>query len=87
MEECLNYDPAVRPTIATVCERIQVSKNVYMKEYSQDVITVLQQLKQQKVEIEKLRNENGQKNNEIQQLTEKNEQMRTQMVANEYNYC
>ena len=28
VEEYLNDDPAVRPTIATVCERIQVSKDV-----------------------------------------------------------
>ena len=32
VEECLDDDPAVRPTIATVCERIRVSKDVYMKE-------------------------------------------------------
>ena len=33
VEECLDDDPAVRPTIASVCERIQVSKDVYMKDY------------------------------------------------------
>ena len=75
VEECLDYDPAVRPTIATVCERIKVSKNVYMKECPQDVITILQQMEQQKVVI-------AQKNNEIQQLTMENEQMRTQIVMN-----
>ena len=32
VEECLDDDPAVRPTIATVCERIRVSKDVYIKE-------------------------------------------------------
>ena len=52
VEECLDYDPAVRPTIATVCERIQVNKNAYMKESPQDVITVLQQLEQLRVENE-----------------------------------
>ena len=31
VEECLDDDPAVRLTIATVCERIQVSKGTYMK--------------------------------------------------------
>ena len=31
VKECLDYDPAVRPTMATVCERIQVSKDAYMK--------------------------------------------------------
>ena len=66
MEKCLDYDPAMRLTIATICERIQVSKDVYMKECPQDFITVLQQMEKQKMEIEKLRNEN--------------EQMRTQMV-------
>ena len=39
VEEYLDYDPAVRPTITAVCERIQVSKDVYMKESPQDVIT------------------------------------------------
>ena len=46
VEECLDDDPAVRPTIASVCERIQVSKDAYMKECPQNVITVLQQLEQ-----------------------------------------
>ena len=41
VEECLDDDLVVRPTMATVCERIQVSKDAYMKEYPQDVITVL----------------------------------------------
>ena len=82
VEECLDDDPAVRPTIATVCERIQVSKDVYMKESPQDVITVLQQMEQQKMENEKLRNDNKQKNNIIEQLTKENEQMRTHMVIN-----
>ena len=68
VEECLDYDPAVRPTIATVCERIQMSKGVYMKECPQECITILKRTEQQKVEIEKLKNEN--------------EQMRTQMVIN-----
>ena len=57
VEECLDDDPAVRPTIATVCERIQVSKDVYMKEYPQDVITLYQQNQQLKSENVLLRNE------------------------------
>ena len=52
VEECLDDDPAVRPTIATVCERIQVSKDTYMKESSQDVITLYQQIEQLKYENE-----------------------------------
>ena len=68
VEECLDYDPAVRPTIATVCERIQVSKDAYMKEHPQDldVITVLQK-------VEQLTVENVQQKDKI-------EQPRTQMV-------
>ena len=50
VEECLDNDPAVRPTIAAVCERIQVSKGVYMKESPQDVITLHQQMEQLKRE-------------------------------------
>ena len=62
VEECLDDDPAVRPTIATVCGRIQVSKDVYMKECPQDVITLYQQVEQfraqtiqQEIEIERQR--------------------------------
>ena len=67
VEECLDYDPAVRPTMATVCERIQVSKDAYMKGYPQECITLYQQVDQlrtevvqQKWEIDQLRNENEQ---------------------------
>ena len=55
VEECLDDDPAVRPTIATACERIQVSKDVYMKECPQDVITLCQQLSLKDSEIQQLR--------------------------------
>ena len=49
VEECLDDDPAMRPTIATVCERIQVSKDVYIKECPQECITLYQQVEQLKV--------------------------------------
>ena len=55
VEECLDDDPAVRPAMATVCERIQVSKDTYMKECPQDVITLYHETLQQKVEIEQLK--------------------------------
>ena len=58
VEECLDDDPAVRPTIATVCERIQVSKDVYMKECPQDVITTHQQVQELRIENAKLTKEN-----------------------------
>ena len=80
VEECLDDDPAVRPTIATVCERIQVNKDIYMMKSPQDIITVYrenQQLRvetvQRKIENDQLRKENEQKDNKIRQL-------RTQMV-------
>ena len=64
VEECLDYDPAVRPTIVTVCERIQASKDIYMKESPKyiNVYKENQQLKdeniQQKIENNQLRKEN-----------------------------
>jgi len=61
VEECLDDDPAVRPTIETVCERIQVSKDVYMKESPQEYTTVLQQ-------NEWLRNDNEQHRGSIEQM-------------------
>ena len=59
VEECLDNDPAVRPAIAVVCERIQVSKDVYMKESPQDVITLYQQVDHLKLEVEQLKLENS----------------------------
>ena len=50
VEECLDDDPAMRATIATVCEMIQVNKDAYMKESSKDVITLYQQIEQLKYE-------------------------------------
>ena len=52
VEECLDDDPAVRPTIATVCERIHVSKDAYTKECPQECISLYQQIKQLKYENE-----------------------------------
>ena len=68
VEECLDYDPAVRPTIATVCERIQVNKDAYMKESPQDVITLYQQ-------VEQFRTENEQQKIKSEQLKSENERL------------
>ena len=68
VEECLDYDPAVRPTIATVCERIQVNNDAYMKEFPQECITLHQQVEQQKTEIEQIRNENEQQRATIERM-------------------
>ena len=64
VEECLDDDPAVRPTIATVCERIQVSKDAYMKGDPKEYIGLYQQ-------NEQLRNENEQQRATIQQMVMK----------------
>ena len=73
MEECLDDDPAVRPTIATVCERIQVSKDAYMKECPQDVITLC---KENQLLKDKQKIKNEQLTSEIEQLRNQNEQLR-----------
>ena len=78
MEECLDDDPAVRPTIATVCERIQVSKDVYMKEAPQNVIGLYQQVEQQRFKIKKLSEELEIENKR------NNKQLRAQMVLISY---
>ena len=68
VEECLDDDPAVRPIIATVCERIQVSKDVYMKECPQDVITLYQQNQRLKSKKFLPSNENKQQKATIEQM-------------------
>ena len=76
VEECLDDDPAVRPTIATVCERIQVNKDAYMKESSQDVITLHHELKKKDHIIEQLRNKNDLLKTDNECLSSENEQQR-----------
>ena len=68
VEECLDYDPAVRPTIATVSERIQVNKDAYMKESPQECITLYQENQQLRNKNLQLSNENEIKDTTIEQL-------------------
>ena len=58
VEECLDDDPAVRPTIATVCERIQVSKDACVS--PQQCITLYQENQQLRAEILEQKVENEQ---------------------------
>ena len=60
VEECLDYDPTVRPTIVTVCEKIKASKDSYMNEYPQDVFSLHKQNEQLKAELLLLKSENEQ---------------------------
>jgi len=50
VEKCLDYDPAMRPTIAIVCERIEVSKKTFLQESPQDFITLHLENQQLRVE-------------------------------------
>ena len=70
VEECLDDDPAVRPTIATVCERIQVSKDAYMKEcpWPQDVITLHRENLLLRAKIFHKRDENKQLKSRMEQM-------------------
>ena len=80
VEECLDDDPAVRPPIATVCERIQVSKDTYMKECPQDIITLYQQVQELEVKIEKVTNENKRLTNDIEEKDAAIQRLINQMV-------
>ena len=79
VEECLDDDPAVRPTLATVCEMIQVSKDAYMKEFPQDVITLHKENQLLKVEIVQQKITNEQLTSKNEQLRSENEQLRNTM--------
>ena len=76
VEECLDDDPVVRPTIATVCERIQVSKDAYMKESPQDVITLHKENQLLRIETVHQKIKNEQLSSEIERLRSQNEQQR-----------
>ena len=61
VEECLDDDPAKRPTIATVCRRIQSSKNTCSTQSTMNMITLHQK-------VEQLSSEMKQQQNKILQL-------------------
>ena len=75
VEECLNYDPALRPTITNVCKRIQVLKAAYVEKFSQDIITLYQQNAKLRVDITQKRFENEQLKHENLQMSATIEQM------------
>ncbi|XP_065917214.1 serine/threonine-protein kinase D1044.8-like isoform X2 [Dysidea avara] len=77
VEACLDDDPTVRPTTSAVCERIQASKDVFIKESPQDVITLHQLVEQQKrtinedkFQIDQLKSEVYQLKSEVDQLSQ-----------------
>ena len=68
VEECLDYDPVVRPSIVTVCERVQLSKDACMKEFPQDFITLYQLAEGLKIENKYIKDENELHKNTIENL-------------------
>ena len=85
VEECLDYDPVVRPSIATVCERIQLSKDACMKDFPQDFIALYQLSEQLKSdsrnEIDHLKIENQLHKNTLEDLRTKLEKMEKQQMV------
>ena len=75
VEECLKYDPALHPTITNVHTRIQVLKDAYVEDFSQDIITLYQQnaklrvyISQKRLDNEQLRHKNVQMSATIEQM-------------------
>jgi len=88
VEECLEYDPSKRPTIATVCEQIKMSKEFYFKGYSDDIISLHKDLEVRIAEMDDLLHEVAQlkcdlseRDLEINDLTSENEHLRKQLVS------
>jgi len=81
VEECLDNDPAVRPTIAAVFERIQVNKDVFMKKSPQDVITLHKQVELKDTIINQKSILLDEKEREIYQLRSENDRLRQQLVS------
>ena len=74
--ECLDDDPVMRPTIKTVCERIQMSKDTYVKDIPQESFTLYFENQQLKTENELLSTENQQLKLNIMQQGIENDELR-----------
>jgi len=77
VEECLDYDPVVRPNIVTVCKKIQLNKDAHMGEFPQDCIALYQL-------AEHLRNDNELHKSTIEQQQSRLEEIEKQLVSNFY---
>ena len=71
--ECLEYDPDKRPNIGTVCERIRAKKDDCIKKYSEDVITLHQQ-------VEHLHQKVEQNDKEVAKVKKENEELKQSLV-------
>jgi len=61
VEECLDGDPAMRPTIDTICRRVQSSKDACLIQSTPNMITLQKK-------VEQLSSETEQQQNKILQL-------------------
>ena len=81
VEECLDYDPVVRPSIAAVCERIQLSKDACIKEFPEEFIALYQVAEQLKIENEHSKNEIKLHKSTIEYQRTKIEEMEKQPIV------
>ena len=86
VEECLIYDPALRPTITNVCTRIEVLKDAYVEDFSQDIITLYQQNVKLRVYISQKRLDNEQLRHKNVQMSATNSVTIEQMVRRHLLY-
>jgi len=78
---CLDNDPAVRPTITTICEKIKLIKDEIVKESTPDIITLYQQVEQLRSEADQHYSNDQQKDQEIIQLKSEVAQLNQQLVS------
>jgi len=81
VEECLDDDPAMRPTMVAVYERIKANKDVYKNEAPQNIITLCKENIQMKSEVELTKVENDQLKSVNHQLNTEIDLLRQQVVG------
>ena len=81
VEECLDDDPAMRPTMAAVYDRIKANKDACMSESPQNNISLYQENILMKSEVELTRNENDQLKSVNHQLNTEINHLRQQLVG------
>ncbi|XP_065886360.1 uncharacterized protein [Dysidea avara] len=81
VEECLDDDPAKRPTIATVCRRIQSSKDTCSTQSTMNMITLHQKVEQLSSEMKQQQNKILQLQTTIKEMEKHTKSMPTQSQA------
>ena len=78
--ECLDDDPVIRPTIKTICERIKVSKNAYVKDLPLESFTLYCENQQLKTKNQQLNTVNQQVKTENELLNTENQQLKLNIM-------